>query len=101
MARLQQIHGVASLLPLYLVGDALAFYIEDAFTEYTKLTMARCMGECVDVYTNRIRQLVGLPGFKRAELEKLAKLTFVKGFPDTISIGIRPTPSIETLTMVT
>ena len=86
VAKLQRVDDVASLLPLYLVGDALALYMEmeeddqteieqiearlkeaftdNAFAAYRKLTMVRWAGERVDVYANNIRQLVGLAGFK-------------------------------------
>ena len=81
VAKLQQVDDVASLLPLYLEGDALALYMEmeeddqkqieqiearlkeaftdDAFAAYRKVTMIRWAGEYVDVYANKIRQLVG------------------------------------------
>ena len=86
VAKLQLVDDMASLLPLYLKGDALALYMEmedndqkqieqietqlkevftnDAFAVYRKMTMIRWAGECVDVYANKIRQLVGLAGFK-------------------------------------
>ena len=95
---------MASLLPLYLEGDALALYMEmeednqkpikarlkevftdDVFAAYRKMTMIKWAGEHVDVYTNKIRQLVGLAGFKGDGLERLTKLAFILGFPDTIS----------------
>ena len=78
VARLQLADDVASLLPFYLEGDALALYMEMkeedqkdvslieaqlkeaftdcAFTAYRKLTMGRWAGERVDVYANKIRQ---------------------------------------------
>ena len=87
VVKLQQVNDVVSLLPLYLKGDELALYMEmeeddqkqieqievqlkeaftdDAFTAYRKVSMIKWAGECVDVYTNKIRQLVGLAGFKR------------------------------------
>ena len=121
VAKLQQVDDVASLLPLYLKGDALALYMEmednnqkqieqiearlkeaftyDAFAAYRKETMFRWAGERVDVYTNKIRQLVGLAGFKGDGLERLTKLTFVMGFPDTVSIRLQQAPNIEALTM--
>ena len=77
---------MASLLPLYLKGDALALYMEmeeddqkqieqiearlkdafpdDVFAVYRKVTMIRWAGERVDVYTNKIRQSVGLAGLR-------------------------------------
>ena len=88
MARLQHVDDVASLLPLYLEGEALALYMEmkeedqkdisliearlkEAFTEgtftaYRKLTMVRWAGKRVNVYANKIRQLDGLARFEGA-----------------------------------
>ena len=61
--------------------------------------MVRWTGECVDVFANKNRQLVGLTGFKGAVMERLTKLTFVMGFPDTLSPGHRLLLNIETLIM--
>ena len=62
--------------------------------------MIRWAGECVDGYANKIRQLVGLAGFKGDGLERLTKLTFVTGFPDTISIRLQQVPNIKAQAMV-
>ena len=61
--------------------------------------MIRWAGEHVDVYANKIRQLVGLTEFKEYGLERLTKLTFVTGFPDAVSIGLQRAPNIEALTL--
>ncbi|CAE1156042.1 unnamed protein product [Acanthosepion pharaonis] len=53
-------------------------FTDDTFSAYRKLTMVRWTGECVDVYANNIRQLVGLAGFEGAEMERLTKLAFVE-----------------------
>ena len=84
VARLQHVDDVASLLPLYLEGNALALCMEmkeedqkyislikarlmdGTFTAYRKLTMVRWAGEHVDVYANKIRLLAGLAGFEGA-----------------------------------
>ena len=63
-------------------------FTDDVFAAYRKVTMIRWAGVSVDVYTNKIRQLVGLAGFKGDGLERLTKPSFVMGFPDTISIGL-------------
>ena len=119
VARLQHVDDIASLLPLYLEGDALVLYMEmkeedqkhisliearlkeaftdGAFTAYRKLTMVRWAGERVDVYANKIRQLSGLAGFEGAGLERFTKLVFVTGFPNGISIEQQQAPKIETL----
>ena len=118
VAKLQQVDDMASLLPLYLEGDALALYMEmeednqkqtearlkdaytdNAFAAYRKVSMIWWAGERVDVYANKIRQLVGLAGFKGDGLQRLTNLTFVTGFPDTVSIGLQQAPNIEALTM--
>ena len=121
VARLQMVDDVASLLPLYLEGDALALYMEmpekdqqdiskiearlkeaftdGAFSAYRKLTLVKWEGERVDVYANRIRQLVGLAGFEGVGLDRLARLAFVMGFPDYISVELQQAPNVETLTM--
>ena len=69
------------------------------FAAYTKLTMVRWTGERVDVFANKIRQLVGLAGFEGAEMERLTKLPFVTGFPGTISTELQQSPNIKVLTM--
>ncbi|CAE1289135.1 unnamed protein product [Acanthosepion pharaonis] len=121
VARLQQVDDVASLLPLYLEGDALALYMEmevedqgdidqikarlkqaftdDAFSAYRKLTMVRWTDEHVDVYANKVRQFVRLAGFKGAEMERLTKLAFFMGFPDAISFELRQALNVEALTV--
>lgn len=93
MARLQLVDDVASLLPLDLDGDALILYMEidedvqsdtdkidallkeaffdGAFTAYRKLNLVKWAGEQVDVYMNRIRQLVGFEGVGLERLNKL------------------------------
>ena len=117
VVKLQQVDVVASLLPLYFDGDALALYMEmeeddqkqteqiearlkeaftdDVFAAYRKVTMIMWAGELVDVYTNKIRQLVGLAGFKEEGLERPTKLDFVTGLPDTVSIGLQQVPNIK------
>ena len=121
VARLQHVNDIASLLPLYLEGDALALYMEmkeedqkgisliearlqepftdGTFTAYRKLTMIRWTGERVDVYANKIRQLDGLAGFEGAGLERFTKLAFVTGFPNAKLIELQQAPKIETLAM--
>ena len=121
VARFQNVDDVASLLLLYLERNALALYMEmeeasqrdieqieaqlkeaftdNAFAAYRKLTMVRWAGERMDVFTNKIRQLIGLAGFEGAEMVKLTKLAFVTGFPNTISIELLQSPNIKAMTM--
>lgn len=111
MTKLLLVDDVASLLPLYLEGDRLALYMEmdeenqrdinqiaaqleaftyGALTAYRMLTVIRWAGEQVNIYPNRIRQLVRLAVCEGVGLERLAKLTFVTGFLDAIfSIGAK------------
>ena len=118
VVRLQHVIDIASLLPLYLEGDALALYMEmkeedqkdislieawlkeafmdGTFTAYRKLTMVRWTGERVNVYANKIRQLAGLAGFERPGLERFTKPAFVTGFPKAISIELQQAPKIGT-----
>ena len=88
VARFQQVDNEVSLLPMYMVGGALALYMQleendqkdidqtetrlkkafadDAVTMYRKPTMVRGTSKRVDVFTNKIRHLVGLASFERA-----------------------------------
>ena len=61
--------------------------------------MVRWAGECPDVFANKIKQLIGLAGFEGAEMEKLTKLAFITGFPNTISIKLQQSPNIKAMTM--
>lgn len=121
VAKLQKISDLASFMPLYLEGNALAIYLEmeeedqanaakiearltEAFSDgpfvaYRKLVNMRWTGEQVDVYANEVRRLAGLAGFTGASLEKLVKLTFVNGFPDSISTELQQVEKIESLSV--
>ena len=63
-------------------------FTDDTFTAYKKLMMVKWAGECIDMFANKIRQLVGLAGFEGAEMERLTNLAFVTRFPDAISIDL-------------
>ena len=121
IAKLQKITDLASFVPLFLEGDALAIYLElgekeqasadkiearlkEAFTDgpfvaYGKIARMKWTGEPVDVYANEIRRLAGLAGFSGEELNRLVKLTFVNGFPDSISMELQQVEKILTLSM--
>ena len=121
VAKLQKIKDLASFLPLFLEGAALALYLEmnpseqsdadeiearlnEAFTDgafvaYGKLVRVRWTGEQVDVYANEVRRLAGLAGFVGESLERIVKLTFVNGFPDYISMELQQMENITNLTM--
>ena len=121
VAKLQKISDLASFLPLYLEGDALALYLEmteddqanadkiearlkEAFTDgpfaaYGKLGRIQWKGEQVDVFANEIRRLAGLAGFYGESLERIVKLTFVNGFPGNISVELQQVNNIIHLSM--
>ena len=117
VARLQKIDDVASVIPLFLEGDALALYLEmseheqedadmirlrlkKAFAEgvfdaYEKLKRVRWSGESVDVYANNIKRLVELAGYRGWGVEQTAKLVFVTGFPEEISKRLQQVEGVE------
>lgn len=118
VARLTKVTDVASFVPLYLEGGALAVYLEmdggeqgdfemikrrlkEAFTDnefmsYCKLREARWTGEPVDVFANDLRRLARTCGFEGAGLEKVVTLAFVTGFPEGVAtelqqvVGVQP-----------
>ena len=116
VTKLKKIPDLASFLPLYLEGDALALYMEldegeqadaavveqklleafsdSGFVAFAKLTHKRWTGEHVDVYANELRRLGGLAGFKDGSLEKLVKLSFINGFPTNISCELQQVSGI-------
>ena len=117
VAKLQKVQDLASFIPLFLHGDALALYLEmsnedqvraeqiemrlvTAFTEgpfeaYEKLKRFKWTGESVDVYANTIKRLAGLAGYIGIGLDHTAKLAFVTGFPDDVSLALQQLPPIE------
>ena len=117
VAKLQKIEDVATVIPLFLEGDALALYLEmnerdqedadkirnklkKAFAEgpfeaYEKLKRVRWTGESVDVYANKIRRLVELAGYKLSGVEQTAKLAFITGFPEEISKRLQQITGVE------
>ncbi|XP_068240110.1 uncharacterized protein [Palaemon carinicauda] len=121
VAKLQKIVDLASFIPLYLEGDALALYLEmgdedqecaakiqeklkvtfsdDPFSAFGKLVQLKWTGEPVDVYANEIRRLTGLAKFDKVGLENVVNLTFVNGFPDNISVALQQLPNVMTMAM--
>ena len=111
VAKLKKISDVASFVPLYLEGDALALYLEmneedqksltkiedrlkEAFTDgpfaaYAKLNCYRWSGESIDVYASEIRRLAGLCGFVEGGLETMIKLAFVNGLPNVVAVELQ------------
>ena len=121
VARLQGVKDLAAFVPLFLEGDALALYLQlsdeeqlkigsiekrslEAFTDspfvaYGKLMKKRWEGEQVDVFENEIRRLGGLAGFEGTGLDRVVKLTFVNGFPDTISCELQQSTGLFEMEM--
>lgn len=121
VAKLQKITDLASFIPLYLEGDALALYLElsdeeqadaskiqeklksafadDAFAAYSKLVRLKWTGEPVDVFANEIRRLASLAKFSGEGLENVMKLSFVNGFPDHVSVALQRVPNISKIEM--
>lgn len=121
VAKLANIKDVASFIPLYLEGDALAVYLEmsdadqkevekieerlkEAFTDsifiaYEKLTKYKWDGEPVDVYCTEIRRLVGLSGLTGTGAEKLVKLAFINGMPENIRIELMQVEDVADVEM--
>lgn len=118
---MQKIQELECLIPLYLEGDALALYLEmdeseqssaesieaklkEAFTDgiftaFAKLVQLRWTGQQVDVYANELRRLAMLAGFVDEGLEQIVRLSFINGFPDSISVALQQVTGIETMTM--
>ena len=121
VARLQKIEDVATLIPLYLEGNALSVYLEmneaeqadadfiearlktafaeSAFDAYSQLRRITWTGEPVDVFATEIRRLAGLAGYAGMSLEKTVKMTFVTGLPDSVSTELQRLTMIETMNM--
>ena len=121
VAKLAGITDLASFLPLYLEGDALAVYLEmsetdqldakeietrlkEAFTDgpfiaYDKLSKYKWDGEPVDVYCTEIRRLVGLAGLDGEGAKKLVKLAFVNGMPESVRLDLMQVDEIEDMEM--
>lgn len=121
VAKLSKVTNLADFIPLFLEGSALAVYLEmteeeqvdadaiekkliEAFTDgpfvaYARLVELKWAGQPVDVYANEIRRLAGLAQFEGKELEKITKLTFVNGFPNSISVELQQIDKILSLPM--
>ena len=105
VANLQKI-DLASFIPVFLAGNALDIYFgmseEDQLDEeiievklkeaYEKLKKIKWIGESVDMYANNIKRL---PGYMGRGLDQTAKLTFVTGFPESVSMTLQQLPSVN------
>ena len=70
-------------------------FTEGLFEAYEKLKRFKWTGESVDVYANTIKRLAGLAGYVGIGLDHTAKLAFVTGFPDDVSVALQQLPHIE------
>ena len=117
VAKLTKVTDLATFIPLYLEGSALAVYLElsdadkekahvitrkllDAFSDsrfvaYNKLKAAQWTGESVDVFANNLRRMGRDSGFTGDGLEEIVKLAFVTGFPEHISVELQQVQGIE------
>ena len=107
VAKLQKTSDLANFIPLFLEGNVLALYLEmseedqqdeemievrlkKAFPEgpfeaYKKLKKIKWTSKS-DVYANNIKRLAGYMG---RGLDQTAKLAFVMGFPDSVSMTLQ------------
>ena len=51
------------------------------------------------MFSTEIRRLEGLAGFSGNEVEKVARLTFINSFPDSISIELQQIEGVDTMAM--
>ena len=114
VTKLQKITDLVSFIPFFLEGDTLALYLEmseedqqdeemievrleEAFMEgpfeaCEKLKKIKWTSESVDMYTQNIKRLAGYVG---RGLDQTAKLAFVMGFPDSISMTLQQLPGMN------
>ena len=111
VAKLSKISDLASFIPLYLEGDALAMdfelsdkdqsdadkiseklkaaFADSPFSAYAKLAQIAWTGESVDVYANAINRLASLAGIGGDGGKMLVKLAFINGFPTEVSVALQ------------
>ncbi|KAF2348812.1 hypothetical protein FHG87_020433 [Trinorchestia longiramus] len=116
VVRLQKVSDLALFIQLYLEGDALSFYMkvsdgdkasadkvkkrlqiafaDDPFIAYDKLFNMKWSGEPVDVFANGLKHVARLPMHGDVGLERVIKLSFIKGFPDHISVDLKRIPNV-------
>ena len=70
-------------------------FTERPFAAYEKQKIFKWRGESVDVYANTIKRLAGLAGYVGIGLDRTAKLAFVTGFPDDVSMALQQLPHIK------
>ena len=117
VAKLKNITDLASFLPLFLEGDALALYLElsedeQQNAEIIKIRLKRAFaespceameilknlrwaGESVDVFANKVKRLAGLAGYVGRGFETTVKLFFTTGFPEEIARELQQVPGFD------
>lgn len=119
IADINNVTKIASLIPVFLEGDALAIYLEmkkedrkdldkiktrlqEAFADspvksFAKLVTLKWSGEQVDVYLNELRKFARLAGYEGKALEQTVRLCFINGLPESVSLGLQQVPGIYTM----
>ena len=75
-------------------------FMDGDFPVYAKLGKIRWANEDVDVYASNIQRLAELAGFEGSGQDQIVKLTFVNGFPESISVALQQLPNVKMLRSV-
>ncbi|KAF2346908.1 Reverse transcriptase RNA-dependent DNA polymerase [Trinorchestia longiramus] len=67
---------------------------DDPFIAYDKLLNMKWAGEPVDVFANELKRLARLAMHGEAGLDGAIKLSFIKKFPDHISVDLKRIPKV-------
>ncbi|GFS02094.1 hypothetical protein ElyMa_004598300 [Elysia marginata] len=70
-------------------------FADSRFEAFSKLRSCKWTREHVDVFANEMRRMARESGLTGEGLEKVVNLTFVKGFPDHISLELQQIQGIE------
>ena len=118
--KLQKLNYVAAVIPLFLEGEALALYLElseqdqenvdiirdwnkhfakGLYETYEKLVSVLWIRESVDVYANKIKQLVELVGYRGYGAEIAARIALITGFPAEIAQKLQQITAVEKMEM--
>ena len=74
-------------------------YSDSEFVSFSTLKSMQGTGEPVEVYANNIWKLARGAGLKGEGYEQVVKLTFITGFPDSISVELQQIQNIEKMTV--